>query len=332
MPEDRDGASAPTVSVVIACFNGQETLGDQLAALVRQDDPPPFEVIVADNGSTDGSAAVARRFGDRLDLRVIDASEVKGPGHARNRGVAQARAELIAFCDADDIVADDWLRQMTVALAQDDFVAGRVDVELLNTSRVRRTRAMRQTDGLQRSGTAGGMPHAGAGNMGLTRQVFLGVDGFDEGLRCLQDSDLCWRIQLAGTPLAYHRDVLLHTRLRSTLRTMARQGWLYGRSYAQLESRYSQAGDATPSTTEQPARSRLGAAGTLARVLRDAGAGGLVWQIAWHLGHRRATRRFRDEGPPPLVSCLRSEVVDVREPQTPGTPGRTHPLASGGPR
>lgn len=119
--------------------------------------------------------------------------------------------------------------------------------------------------------------------MGVARNVFVAVSGFDEGLRCLQDSDLCWRIQLAGTPLTYHREVLLHTRLRNSLTGMARQGYLYGRSCAQLESRYHGTGDPrattvhnarvrAASTQPRPAR-RFGPVGKLLGVLRDGGPG-----------------------------------------------------------
>ena len=305
---DPGAGGAPVISVVIACYEGGRTLSDQLDALVRQDLAEPFEVIVADNGSTDDSVAIARSYTGRLDLRIVDASEVKGPGHARNRGVAQARAGLIAFCDADDIVADDWLRHLLAALRTHDFVAGRVDVEALNSGRVRRTRAMAQTDGLQRSPTAGGLPHAGAGNMGVTREVFLSVGGFDEGLRCLQDSDLCWRIQLAGTPLTYHREALLYTRLRSTLRGMARQGYLYGRSYAHLESRYEGAGQPARDVPRRRMPGALRKLAVLVGALRRGGPGGLVWQVSWHLGRRDAGRTLAQDGPPPLRSSLTGDA------------------------
>lgn len=287
------GDAAPTrpdvaLSVVIACYNGQETLPTQLDALAAQDDPVPFEVILADNGSTDDSAAVARSYADRLDLRVLDASAVKGPGHARNVGVAAARSGRIAFCDADDEVAPTWVRAAYEALDSQAFVAGKIDIEKLNSIATRRTRVMAQQEGLQDSAVGVGFKHAGAGNMAFRRDVFEQVGGFDESLRCLQDSDLCWRIQLAGTPLIYVPGLVLHTRLRSTARGMARQAFLYGKSFAQLEGRYGVDPQAGGQATLEDAGARR-SANTLTRRLRrvrDLGVGGTVWQVAWHVGHR----------------------------------------------
>ena len=298
-----EGQGRPAVSVVIACYNGEDTLGVQLDALARQIDPPAFEVVLADNGSTDGSADLARSYSDRLDLRVVDASDVKGPAHARNIGVGAARARYIAFCDADDEVADDWVRQAHTALDSGDheFIAGRVDIEKLNSAATRRSRQMVQQEGLQESGVGVGLKHAGAGNMAFHREAFEQVGGFDEALRCLQDSDLCWRMQLAGTRLDYVRELVIYTRLRSTVRDMCRQAYLYGRSFAQLEGRYGVERQDSPDDRHGPvpaagSNARVGHVGTLvrrARRVRDLGVGGTAWQVAWHVGHQVGKRGVR---------------------------------------
>src|SRR5205085_1106951 len=86
----------PVVSVVVPARDAARTLPATLAALHAQELDQPFEVVVADAGSTDETAALARRAG----ARVADAGPV-GPGEARNAGVAQASADLLAFTDAD---------------------------------------------------------------------------------------------------------------------------------------------------------------------------------------------------------------------------------------
>lgn len=73
-------------------LNEVDTLSDQLAALARQTYHHPWELIVSDNGSVDGTRQLAESWSDRLpDLRVADASDRKGLNHARNVGVARAR-------------------------------------------------------------------------------------------------------------------------------------------------------------------------------------------------------------------------------------------------
>src|SRR3712207_4277359 len=87
-------ASPLKLSVVIPCLNAASTIAVQLAALSRQSWPGEWEVIVADNGSTDRSRRIAESYGDRLPgLRVVDASDRRGQAHARNLGAAAATGD-----------------------------------------------------------------------------------------------------------------------------------------------------------------------------------------------------------------------------------------------
>src|SRR6266545_10527 len=106
------------LSVVVPCFNSAKTIAIQLEALANQTWSEPWEVIVADNGSTDSSVAIAESYKKRLPhLRIVDASDRRGAGHARNVGAAAAAGDLLAFCDADDEVAPGWLSAMGQALS-----------------------------------------------------------------------------------------------------------------------------------------------------------------------------------------------------------------------
>lgn len=280
-------SATPRLSVVIACFNGAATLAQQLSALAGQSCPQPWELILADNGSTDGSRLVALSFADRLPLRVLDASCRQGPAHARNVGVRAARGEWVAFCDADDVVADDWLAAVCTAMARHAFVAGRVDLHLLNRASVARSRTMDQQEDLQPAcGNRLGLPHAGAGNMAIHREVFERVGGFDEGLLCLEDTDLCWRVQQAGTPLVFEPGMVLHTRLRSSWRGNFRQGLNYARGQSGLERRY---GRLAPSVGRgRAAHGGLGRLGSTARALLQVrNVRGFMWRCGWFVGRAR---------------------------------------------
>src|SRR5690606_34073255 len=124
----------PEASVVIAAFNAERTLGEQLAALSRQAVRFPWEVLVCDNGSTDGTVAVVTEWQGRLpQLRLVDASARRGPGAARNAGAARALSPLLLFCDADDVVADDWLAPLHGALQREVFVTGNSRRPVLNS-------------------------------------------------------------------------------------------------------------------------------------------------------------------------------------------------------
>lgn len=100
------------------------TLGATLEAVQRQELPETFEVIVVDDGSVDGTAAVVREY---EGVRLIRLETSQGPGRARNRGVAEARGSTLAFTDADCVPTARWLAAGLAAIREADLVQGRVD-------------------------------------------------------------------------------------------------------------------------------------------------------------------------------------------------------------
>jgi glycosyltransferase involved in cell wall biosynthesis len=229
----------PFVSVVIPCLDAAATLPAQLAALAAQRQEGPWEVIVADNGSRDGSRQVVADFAGRLPgLRLVDASDRRGQAHARNLGATVARGDVLAFVDADDEVAPGWLAAIAAALAAHPFVACRFDSDTLNPEHVRRTHSNPQRDGLSRYDYPDYLPHAGGGGLGVRRAVHQEVGGFDESLPALEDTDYCWRIQRAGYPLSFAGDAVVRIRHRDDARGMLRQGMRSGRYNVLIYSRY----------------------------------------------------------------------------------------------
>ena len=118
-----------SVSVVIPIRNGQRTLPLCLAALPRLD-PRPAEIVLVDNGSTDGSAELLRAFADghaAEGVRVVDEPR-PGISAARNAGIRAARGEIVAWTDADCSPEPAWLRALTEPFADPTVggVAGRV--------------------------------------------------------------------------------------------------------------------------------------------------------------------------------------------------------------
>jgi glycosyltransferase involved in cell wall biosynthesis len=107
---------APTVSVVIPCYNGSRFLRETLASVLRQTEPVR-EVLVVDDGSTDGSADIAESFGP--PVRVIRQANA-GESTARNRGVEEARGDWVAFLDADDVWEPHKLERQLAALGPND--------------------------------------------------------------------------------------------------------------------------------------------------------------------------------------------------------------------
>jgi glycosyltransferase involved in cell wall biosynthesis len=205
----------PALSVVIPCRNGAGVLPGQLAALAREEWSEPWEVVVVDNGSTDGTAAVARKWAEKLPaLRVLRA-ERPGRQHACNVG-ARAAPRAATFVDADDEVAPGFVRAMGEALARHPLVAAAAEL--------------------------GFLPWGGGGTLGVRREVFDALGGFGEAMRYAEDIDFCWRAQLAGIPLRFVPEARIRVHRRPTLRATYRQHRDYGRGTAMLYRMYRAAG------------------------------------------------------------------------------------------
>lgn len=240
MTEEKDrgsDAGSPLLSVVIPCRNEASTLGGQLEALAAQEWEEPWEVVIVDDGSTDGSVEIARRFRDRFErLEILALGDSGGPGRARNEGARIARGRYLAFCDADDQVGPGWLAAIGDAVRAHDFVAGSLDRVSLNDPSTASSRG-RPGDGPLLS-KFGFLPHAPAANLAVRKEIHERAGGFDTDFRAGEDADYCWRIQLAGTPLRAVEDAVVRYRHRSDWRGAYRQAVSWGMADVQLHRRY----------------------------------------------------------------------------------------------
>jgi glycosyltransferase involved in cell wall biosynthesis len=229
------------LSVVIPCRNNADAIGVQLAALSRQTWHRPWEVIVADNGSTDATLQVVEKHHKTLpQLRLIDASARRGAAHARNAGVAAARAEAILFCDADDEVGNGWLAAMAEGLKKHDFVAARLDIARLNVPEIAKTVKNPQAEGLQRVAYPPHLWHASGASLGVKRNIHDRVGGFDESLPYLQDTDYCFRLQLSGIELHFLAEAVVHYRFKDNEHALFHQARHWGQYNVLMYKRYGQ--------------------------------------------------------------------------------------------
>jgi len=251
--------------------------------------------VIADNGSTDGSAALAESFRDRLpSLVVVDASERRGPGHARNRGAAEATGDALLFTDADDRVGEGWLAAMGRALEEHDFVAARYDATLLNPEAVARSRGSFQADGLIPYTYPPFLDHAGGSSLGVQRVLHEAIGGFDEELPALEDTDYCWRIQIGGTPLVPAPGAVVHVRYRGGASGLFRQSFTFGVYNVLLYARYRSRG--MPRLAPWSGLARWGKLVlTAPKVLVPSARAAWLGQLGWRLGR--------------LWGCLRCRVL-----------------------
>ncbi|WP_169577884.1 glycosyltransferase [Salisaeta longa] len=286
----------PDVSIIIPCYNGAATLPAQLQALQQQVGAQPFEVIVADNGSTDHTAAVVRRFQTSVPVRRVDASAKRGAAYARNAAARSTQAPYLLFCDADDVAGKDWVASMHAALRSGaSFVAGALDFERLNPSWVIGDRAQTQRNSLQ-----GKQPFvfAASSNMGITRAAFDAVHGFQEALQALEDVDFCWRLQQHGIPLTFVPGATMHMRCRTTLWSTFQQAHRYAKHYKQLRVQYGIEDAARqPAYRDKFRKSvRWYARKLLKEVRSRAALHRWMWRVGWSMGTVRGLRAIQRRG------------------------------------
>lgn len=283
----------PELSVVVPALNAAASIAVQLEALAGQEWSRPWEVVVADNGSTDDTVAVARRFTDRIPgLRVVDASRKRGAAHARNVGVRAAAGAAVAFCDADDEVGAGWVAAVGEGLRRHQVVASRQELDKLNEPWLRDSRGPGMSEGLPTLWFPPYLPHAGAYGLGIRRPLHDAVEGFDESLKVLEDTDYCVRVQLLGAELVFLSDAVVHYRYRTGAAEF-RQARSYAEACALLQKRYSEPGSTLPGQRGWPLRGWRLTARALPRAYSRAGRARLVWALGWQVGRFVGSARHR---------------------------------------
>lgn len=188
--------------MIIPALNAEATLGATLAALAAQQGDVTFEVIVVDDGSRDGTAAVAAAAS--LPVRVL-AGAGEGPAMARNLGAAAARGRVLAFTDADCVPAADWLAAALQVVRGADLVQGKVlPPPGVAVGPFDRHLAVHAEYGLYETA-----------NLVVDRALFDRLDGFEsilrprDGKELGEDVWLGWRARRAGARTAFASEAVV---------------------------------------------------------------------------------------------------------------------------
>ncbi len=238
------------VSVAVVSWNGLEHLKVLLPALAEQRDPGvPWEVLVLDNGSRDGSAAWVRRH--HPEVRLVESDSNLGFCAGNNRLVEEADGDAVALLNNDTRPRPGWLAALVDALASaaDDVaaVSGRIvdwEGERLDFARGVMTfdghafqlgfrRPLAETGPPEVPADGAELPFACGGNMLVKRRSFLDAGGFDEAFFAyLEDVDLGWRLWSGGERVLYADDAVVHHRssASSDLLGLYNRGFLFERN------------------------------------------------------------------------------------------------------
>lgn len=238
-PADPPGIrSAPQlVSVIIPVLNEERYLGAQLAALAGQTYDGAWELVVVDNGCTDGSFEVVEEWRTALpELIVVDASARRGLNWARNAGASAAQGDFLAFCDADDVVDPGWLHALVEAGKSADIVGGSLEHHSLNDSLRLAWRPTERVSGF--SVYHDFLPSVPGGNCGVWATVAQQL-GWDPGYAFGgSDIEFSWRAQQAGYRVVHTYDAVVSVRFRRHLHQYAWQWFRYGAAGPRLFRRF----------------------------------------------------------------------------------------------
>jgi glycosyltransferase involved in cell wall biosynthesis len=193
----------PLVSVIVPVYNGDRFLAAALESILSQD-YHPFEVIVVDDGSTDGTAGIARSFGG---VRYIHQSN-HGLAAARNAGMAAALGEFIAFLDADDVMLPKKL-SVEVGYLLDHPEVGCV----LSRQQTCLEAGTSPPAWLRRDPIFGDMGGVVSGSMTVRRSALRRAGVFDPSYRIAVGMEFFGRLRDAGIGVAILPEVLLVRRI-----------------------------------------------------------------------------------------------------------------------
>ncbi|MCG8404205.1 MAG: glycosyltransferase, partial [Phycisphaerales bacterium] len=205
----KKGSEKPLVSILIPCFNNEDFVAEAIDSALAQT-YPNIEVIVIDDGSTDGSAKLLASYGDRIRWKTVANG---GACAARNEALRMSHGEYIQFLDADDLLMPEKIeRQLPVLLNGDtDLVFCRGTIFGDGRPERAQKRAILPTENKD--------PFAYCLEQGLStpaplhrRSLLDQIGGFRKGVQFAQEFDLHVRLAAAGARLTFRDELLCRVR------------------------------------------------------------------------------------------------------------------------
>jgi len=186
-------------SVIIAARNMGRTVGECVLATLSQSVPRNlYEVIVVDDGSTDQTAAIARRCG----VRTLS-QRSSGLAAARNTGAQAARGDIVVFLDADCVPKLDWLAQMVSPFADSKIVGVKGAYQTNQSGLLPRLIQAEWDDTYRRLQENNAIDLVDGYSAAYRRDAFLAAGGFDPSFAAASDVELSCRLTKAGHRLVF---------------------------------------------------------------------------------------------------------------------------------
>lgn len=225
--------TAPTVTVVVPAYNAETTIGHCVAALRRQTFDEPYEIIVVNDGSTDGTKKVAGEAG-----ALVITTPNKRPAAARNTGIKHAKGTIICCTDADCLPHQEWLSQITAPFTDPTIVACKGTYASTQAQLVARFVQLEYEDKYDRLRTQETIDFIDTYSAAYRRDVLLANNGFDEGFDYLEDQELSFRLAARGYRMVFQESAVVDHLHSATITDYIRKKFVIGYWKAQVVRRY----------------------------------------------------------------------------------------------
>lgn len=226
----------PEISVVICVYNGEYVIEQQLRALAEQDVPFTWDVVIAENRSTDRTAAILEEIAANfpVPITIVRAHAKQGVAYAKNAAVKASRGRSLAFCDSDDRVGRGWLDAARRGLESFDIVGGP-----LRELKVPFDEDAPFLAGAHLHQNAFGLSVPG-GNFAIRRPCYFQVGGMDEALPPygMEDVDFSARANLNGLCIGSAPEMVSYFRQTRGQKALLRKIYLSGKAEYALWVRY----------------------------------------------------------------------------------------------
>jgi GT2 family glycosyltransferase len=224
----------PRVSVVVCTHNGAPTLRECLQGLSMLD-YPDYEVIVIDDGSTDETPEIAAEY----PVQLVSTAN-NGLSRARNRGLALATGEIVAYIDDDACPDPHWLTYLVEAFERGDHCAvGGPNIPPSDAGVVAECVAAAPGGPIHVLLSDSVAEHIPGCNMAFRREALEAIGGFDAQFTAAGDDvDVCWLLQERGWTIGFSAAAMVWHHRRNTVLGYWRQQRCYGRAEALLERKW----------------------------------------------------------------------------------------------
>jgi len=221
-------------SIIIPCYNTKDTLEELLVSIISSSNADQFEIIVVDDGSTDGTYRAIQHY----PVRVIRSEINKGSAHARNIGAFYAKTPFLIFFDADIIIQSDTLEKLIACIAgnpKNHVYMGIYSHDPVHKSFVSMYKAMLDTwhwQNIKTNAVTSFEPRCAI----MHKSLFEKVGGFDETFEGadVEDYELGYRLLALGTILYVNTDIKVHHHFPMTGKELLKTMFRRSMSWAQL--------------------------------------------------------------------------------------------------